>query len=421
MAFADAYLEKQRNFQIKIQAKPCADLRYIIVIPCFNEFNLIETLKSLRNCDKVKPSIEVIVIINSPKGCNKEILDQNNKTFNEAKNWIHETEDSSFRFFILHEKDLPKKFAGAGLARKIGMDQAVARFNQLNRNDGIIVSMDADSKVQSNYFIELEKHFTRYPKTNVVTTYFEHPVEGNEFDENIYNAATIYELYMRYYKLSMDYTGFPYSYYTVGSCFAVRSNSYVKQGGMNRKQAGEDFYFLHKIFPLGNSYEINTTCVMPSSRISDRVPFGTGPMIRSIIGLNNKEFLTYNFSAFLELKIFFSGIRELFKIEKSDLEKTIKELPNCISKFLIDNEISEALKEINENSSNTITFTKRFYNWFDAFRILKYLNFAHETSYTKKPLLEEAEKLLMNIACIKPSQKNFKEYLEVYRSLERKF
>ncbi len=421
MAFADAYLEKQKNFQVKIQAKPFPDLKYIVVIPCFNEFNLIKTLDSLRSCNKIKSSVEILIIINSSEDSRKEILDQNIKTLNETKTWIQENKDSSFRFFIIHEKDLPGKSAGAGLARKIGMDQAVARFNQLNKDEGIIVSLDADSKVKSNYFTELEKHFTRYPRTNVVTTYFEHPVEGNEFDENIYNAASIYELYMRYYKLSIGYTGFPYSYYTVGSCFAVRSNTYVKQGGMNRKQAGEDFYFLHKVFPLGNSYEINTTCVMPSSRISDRVPFGTGPMIQSIIDSNNKEFLTYNFSAFLELKIFFSGIRELFKIEKSDLEKIIRELPNCISKFLIDIKISEALKEINENSSNIKTFTKRFYNWFDAFRILKYLNFAHEASYTKKPLLGEAEKLLKNKINVKPMQKDYKGYLEVYRSLERKF
>ena len=79
------------------------------------------------------------------------------------------------------------------------------------------------------------------------------------------------------------------------------------------------------------------------------------------------------------------------------------------------------MKEINENSSNIKTFTKRFYNWFDAFKILKYLNFAHETSYTKKPLLDEAEKLLKNKINVKPMQKDYKGYLEVYRSLERKF
>ena len=168
--------------------------------------------------------------------------------------------------------------------------------------------MDADSKVRPNYFVELENHLSEFPKTNALTTYFEHPIQGKEFTKNIYEAAAIYELYMRYYKLSLKYAGFPYSYYTVGSCFAVNAIVYAKQGGMNRKQAGEDFYFLHKVFPLGRCYEINTTCVYPSPRPSDRVPFGTGPMVKSISESTNKDLFTYHFVSFIDLKLFLEKI-----------------------------------------------------------------------------------------------------------------
>lgn len=339
---------------------------------------------------KIKTSIEVIVVINSSENTSSEIVNQNIKTYNEANNWIAQHEDSSLRFFILHEQKLPNKYAGAGLARKIGMDQAVARFNALDNNNGVIVSIDADSKLKTNYFAELEKHFDMFPKTNAITTYFEHPIEGNEFEPDIYAAISQYELYMRYYKLASSFTGFPYSYYTIGSCFAVGVNAYVKQGGMNKKQAGEDFYFLHKIFPLGNCYEINTTCVYPSSRPSDRVPFGTGPMVKSIVKSKSKEFLTYNFHAFIDLKSFLSNIDKLFRIE--DLNELLNCLPKSISEFLIENHFPIAIKEINSNSSNIKTFTKRFYNWFDAFRVLKFLNFAHDNYYEKQALLNESEK-----------------------------
>jgi len=419
MCFADFYFERQKDFQVKIQSKLQQDLKFIAVIPCFNEFNLIETLNSIKNCEKIKSSIEVIIVINSAEDTQQEILDQNIKTFIEAKNWIAQHEDSSLRFFTLHEKDLPKKFAGAGLARKIGMDQAVARFNQLNKDNGVIVSIDADSKLKPNYFVELEKHFNKFPKTNAVTSYFEHPIEGNEFENDIYNAVVQYELYMRYYKLALDYTGFPYSYYTVGSCFAVNVNAYVKQGGMNKKQAGEDFYFLHKIFPLGNCSELNITCVYPSSRPSDRVPFGTGPMVKSIAESKNKEFLTYNFDAFIELKTFLSGIERLFRIE--DLDQLLNELPKCISEFLVENEISNIIEEINSNSTNIKTFTKRFYNWFDAFRVLKFLNFAHENYYEKLELMNESETLIQLISDKLVNEKNYKNYLEIFRSLERQY
>lgn len=419
MGFADFYFERQQNFQVKIDNKPKNDLKFIVVIPCFNEFYLLETLNSIWNCKKIKTSIEVIVVINSSENTSSEIVNQNIKTYNEANNWIAQHEDSSLRFFILHEQKLPNKYAGAGLARKIGMDQAVARFNALDNNNGVIVSIDADSKLKTNYFAELEKHFDMFPKTNAITTYFEHPIEGNEFEPDIYAAISQYELYMRYYKLASSFTGFPYSYYTIGSCFAVGVNAYVKQGGMNKKQAGEDFYFLHKIFPLGNCYEINTTCVYPSSRPSDRVPFGTGPMVKSIVKSKSKEFLTYNFHAFIDLKSFLSNIDKLFRIE--DLNELLNCLPKSISEFLIENHFPIAIKEINSNSSNIKTFTKRFYNWFDAFRVLKFLNFAHDNYYEKQALLNESEKLLLLISDKVVIEKTYKKYLKIFRSLERQF
>jgi hypothetical protein len=419
MGFADFYFERQQNFQVKIEKKPKSDLKFIVVIPCFNEFKLLDTLNSIWNCERIKSSIEVIVVINSSENTSSEIVNQNIKTYKEAKNWIAQHEDSSLRYFILHEQYQAKKFAGAGLSRKIGMDQAVARFNQLNNDDGVIVSIDADSILKSNYFTELEAHFNKYPKTNAITTYFEHPIEGNEFEADIYSAISQYELYMRYYKLALSFTGFPYSYYTIGSCFAVNANAYVKQGGMNKKQAGEDFYFLHKIFPLGNCYEINNTCVCPSSRPSDRVPFGTGPMVKSIAESENKEFLTYNFYAFIDLKVFLLIVDKLFRIE--DLEKLLNTLPKSISEFLKENDFPIAIKEINSNSSNIKTFTKRFYNWFDAFRVLKFLNFAHDNYYEKHALLNESEKLLQLISDKVVIEKNYKKYLEIFRSLERQF
>ena len=86
----------------------------------------------------------------------------------------------------------------------------------------------------------------------------------------------LYEDYLHYYKKALDYAGFPDSIYTIGSAFAVRADAYVKQGGMNRRQAGEDFYFLNKLTKLGKITEINDAYVYPSARVSDRVPFGTG-------------------------------------------------------------------------------------------------------------------------------------------------
>ncbi len=421
MGFADFYFERQREFQVKIDNNPSKNLKYIVVIPCYYEFEILASLNSIWISKRPEFSIEVIIVINSSEDSDKKILDQNKKIYNEVKDWIKSHEDSLLRFFVLNEQNLPKKFAGAGLARKIGMDQAIFRFNSLDQIKGVIISVDADAKLSSNYFIELEKHFNRFPKTNVVTTYFEHPIEGHEFKNEVYDAITIYELYLRYYKQALNYTGFPYSYYTVGSCFAVNAKTYVKQGGMNRKQAGEDFYFLHKVFPLGNVFELNTIGVYPSSRLSDRVPFGTGPMVKFIIESGKEDFLTYSFDSFIELKSFFELVTDLFKISSEELKMLLDKLPGCITEFLQKNDIDKAIQEINENSSNIKTFTKRFFDWFNAFRVLKFLNFAHEEYYKKQPLLNETEKLMVLLVVKDTNEKTYKNYLETFRKLERQF
>ena len=421
MGFADFYFEKQKNFKIKIQEKPQSDLKYIVVIPCYNEFNLIETLDSVRKAKQIKSSVEVIIVINSSENSGQKILGQNIKTYNEAKNWIEQHEDSSLRFFLLLEESLPKKFAGAGLARKIGMDQAVARFNQINNSEGFILSLDADTLVKQNYFQEIDKHLKIKQKSNALTIYFEHPIDGNDYDSELYEAITTYELYLRYYKLALHYTGFPYSFYTIGSCFGVKAEAYVKQGGMNRKQAGEDFYFLHKIFPLGNSFEINTTCVYPSSRTSDRVPFGTGPMIQAILDSKSDVFLTYKLDSFKDIKLFFERINELFNIKKIELEKFIKTLPRSVNAFLLQNDFNLAIDEMNKNSSNLMSFTKRFFNWFDAFRVLKYLNFSHEEFYKKEELISEANELYKIITNKNLNNTNYQDILTEYRLLEKQF
>src|SRR4029434_9989987 len=105
----------------------------------------------------------------------------------------------------------------------------------------------------------------------------------------IYKAIAAYELHLRYYLQALRTAGFPHGYHTIGSSMAVRARTYMEQGGMNRRQAGEDFYFLHKLIPLGGFTELNSTTVYPLPRPSNRVPFGTGRAVSEwLIQTGNK-------------------------------------------------------------------------------------------------------------------------------------
>ena len=68
--------------QILTPALP--DLGLVVVIPCFNEPDLIGSLESLRICDRPKAAVEVIVVINSAADCSAQIRSQNQQTLQAA-------------------------------------------------------------------------------------------------------------------------------------------------------------------------------------------------------------------------------------------------------------------------------------------------------------------------------------------------
>ena len=68
------------------------------------------------------------------------------------------------------------------------MDEAVRRFNLVQNSKGIIISFDADSICDNNYLVEIENNYNKYPLANGCSIYFEHPLSGDDFPDNIYKA-----------------------------------------------------------------------------------------------------------------------------------------------------------------------------------------------------------------------------------------
>ncbi|NPA67538.1 MAG: glycosyltransferase family 2 protein [Chlorobi bacterium] len=415
MAFADTYFKRFNTGKINISEKPAEDLFLSIVVPAYNEPELCKSLMSLKRCIPANGSVEVLVIINSGENTNEDVISKNRATFEKALKFAKKNNTGKLRFYILNFENLPAKSAGVGTARKIGMDEALRRFNFLNKPQGIIAGFDADAEVSENYLKEIETYFTTKPEIKAASIYFEHPVEGKEFPEHIYRNIINYELHLRYFVEALRIADFPFAYHTIGSAFAVRAGVYAAQGGMNRRKAGEDFYFLQKIIPLGNYGEINTAEVIPSPRISDRVPFGTGAAISKMIKNKTSDFGTYDFEIFLTLKKFFNAAPNFF-----DGFSYTEDIPEIIKIFLEKNKFDEAFAEIKRNSPDINIFTKRFFGWFNAFRIIKFLNFAHETYCKKQAVYSQALKLLKYKYPEIKLPVSEKETLFLYRNIQKK-
>ncbi len=390
-----SYLEKLALFPPQIIDEPEPNLQMVVVIPCYDEPLFIRSLESLKKCELPQCSVEIIVVFNDSESDPLTVKYTNSEGFDKAKAWSETYSSSKLKFHHLYHSDLPAKKAGVGLARKIGMDEAVFRLEAVNHSKGIIVCFDADSLCHSNYLKAIETHFQEHPDTQACSIYFEHPLEGDEYSPEVYKAITLYELHLRYYNNAKRFTGFPFAFETIGSSMAVRCDAYQQQGGMNKKKAGEDFYFLNKFMPLGHFTEIKTTTVIPSPRRSHRVPFGTGKAVGEIID-NQKEVLTYAPQTFIDLKAFFDFVPVLFSMTEPDTAQILSSLPSSVNTFLEQQDFLSKLAEIRSNTTNLKNFYNRFFRWFNGFLMMKYVHYSRDAFFPNVPVEEAATWLLEN-------------------------
>ncbi|SMG15320.1 Glycosyl transferase family 2 [Marivirga sericea] len=376
-----------------------------VVIPSFKEDDISPTLNSLITCKPTLNPVEVIWVINHPDNASASIKKQSIKTVAEIEQYVTDN-PSSLKIHIVKAFDLPSKKAGVGLARKIGMDEAAFRLNSIDQ-DGIILCFDADSTCQSNYLQEIEQHFLNYPNATAASIHYEHPLKIQ--NGNLNSAIILYELHLRYYIQALKYAGYPFAYHTIGSSMAVRSSIYQKQGGMNQRKAGEDFYFLHKIIPLGDFHNITTTKVIPSPRLSDRVPFGTGRAMQEHQNQKKDLHLSYNFEIFKLVKSFLSDI------SKASL---LNNLPLEIRAFLRDSDLQMELDKVIAQASNDQHLKKRFFEWFNGFKMLKLVHFLRDNYYPEQKLVEQSAKLLSAVNLLDKPQLNAIEALRIFRDLD---
>jgi len=388
--FADRYIEKNVVYPEFIDAVVSPWVSMIVMIPCLNEPEIFRTLESLWSCEPIRSYCEVIVVVNESANSCQAIKDFNQENYLNLLEWKKGNDRPNLILHPIYARSVNAKHAGAGMARKIGMDEVIRRFNALNRPEGVIVSLDADCLVSLNYLQKIESAFTADKSCFAATLNFEHRVDEMT-DPKQRLGIQLYEDYLHYYKKALDFAGFPDSIYTIGSAFAVRAEAYVKQGGMNRRQAGEDFYFLNKLTKLGKITEINDAFVYPSARVSDRVPFGTGAAMTKWMNEDGDLTVTYNFAAFHDLKVLFDQVDSLFR--KGADAGFMTSLPISVQDYLQTLEFSSKLREINQNSSSLLSFRKRFFQFFDGFLILRFLNLAHQKYYSQQNLSEAIKQL----------------------------
>ena len=346
------YLTRQGKYSSLFSSISSQCLKLIVVIPAYKETNISETLSSLIQCDEVDFDIEILIYVNGSSYDATEVQEINQACIDQIALFAQLHSRAGLQIMFHSNLDLALKKAGVGHARKTLMDEALFRFARIDKPSGIIVNLDADCLVSKNYFKEIHNSFQEN-ELAACSIHFEHLLDSHLTLEAIVN----YELHLRYFIGMQKLIKLPFAYQTIGSAMAVRALAYAKEGGMNTRKAGEDFYFLHKFIKNEDCFTLNSVTVYPSGRVSDRVPFGTGRAVGEILG--GKPSNTYHPASFILLSNFLLDLEQIYNDERFDLAES---LDPVLKQFFTQLGLSGKLKEIRENTTNYQSFRKRFFN-----------------------------------------------------------
>lgn len=333
-----------------------------IVIPALAESdNLPRTLDAIAaNSKDLLERTLIVSVVNNRIDADSSLRRDNQKTLYSLRNRISPSlhlacVDASSQGLELRERD------GVGLARKIGFDLCLPSLDWQKRP--FLISLDADTEVQSDYLDALFKHFAE-PKSHAVTIPFKHKSESEEEEA----AIRRYELYLRSYVYGLKLAGSPYAYISLGSAFACTAEAYIRAGGMNRRLAGEDFYFLQQLRKTSTISELAGTVVYPSARISERVPFGTGRVVQAQTISGTSPFTFCDSASFNKLKLLLDLVSSSWQENAQEIIQRVADADDRLAVFLGRLNFCDVWSQLQNQYKEESQFIKNFHCWFDGLR-----------------------------------------------------
>ncbi|MGA2782103.1 MAG: hypothetical protein ABSF13_09320 [Smithella sp.] len=286
--------------------------------------------------------------------------------------------------------EIPQNLGGVGMARKIGMDMALRLLKKNYAPRNLILSLDADTLVQNNYLSAIKNYFTSKVKTAIIA--YEHPMPLN-YEEQA--AICCYEIFLRYWVLGLKYAKSPWAFHSIGSTIVTSIEAYLKVRGMNKREAGEDFYFLSKLAKMSEIGYIKETCVYPSARPSARVPFGTGKRIQRFISSDQKEeYFLYDPQIFVVLADWLQLMKDQFICDEDEILIKAESIHPILKPFLKDCDFAALWLKIRRNAKDEKTLTRQFNDWFDGFKTLKLINYFTKEVYPQINMFKALDRIL---------------------------
>jgi hypothetical protein len=379
----------------QLNVPPSRTFNGAIVIPSLAEAaNLPLTLESLsRNPADDLARIAILVVVNQRADASAAETADNHATLENLPLWRQQF-GLNHLFWVdaaSNGNELPAK-QGVGLARKIGLDLALTLLDY-QTSDPLLICLDADTVVQPDYLPAITNHFATSTTGGVSIPYRHRPAATPEGQ----SAIDRYELFLRAYVLGLEQSGSPYAFHTVGSAMGCRASAYVAAGGMNRRLAGEDFYFLQQIHKTSGVASLTGTVVHPSPRSSHRVPFGTGRSVGDMLSDGERRLLFYQPAVFTVVEQWLRCVADNPEADTALLLKGAAKISPVLLDVLEQAGFSDAWDNLRKHNRAGAKLTAAFHGWFDAFRTMRLIHELSDRCYPRiapepavAPLLERA-------------------------------
>jgi hypothetical protein len=273
-------------------------------------------------------------------------------------------------------RQLPARH-GVGLARKLGADLALALIVAERVRHPSIAMSDADARLPKDYFARLSECKPGY--SGAMFPFWHEPSGEPRIDR----ATALYELRLRYFERGLKWARSPYAFHTVGSTMVVDALSYALVRGVPARRAGEDFYLLNKLSKVGPLSYLAGDPIRLRSRLSERVPFGTGSESAKLA--RGAELHLYHPDCFAAVG---QLVQELHDLAVAADEPTpgahtaaaemLSRTQPLVRRFLDDQGALHAWSGITAQAPDAATRLRRLHDWFDGFRTLKLIHYLRD-------------------------------------------
>ncbi len=281
--------------------------------------------------------------------------------------------DSSLSVLVVDRFTTHRRFParqGVGLARKIGADIALELIVAGRVRHPFVAMTDADTCLPENYFGRLAEID---PECSAGIFPFWHEPSGQR---EIDRATAMYEIRLRYIQRGLQWANSPYAFHSVGSTMAVHALRYAQVRGVPMRQAAEDFYLLCKLCKIRPLARLEGAPLRIRSRLSDRVPFGTGAETGRLARCD--QLTLYHPDCFATIRDVMRRLQSLAERRGVAGNEWLAHLSPPVQRFLESQGALVAWPTLCQQAPDRQARLRRLHDWFDGFRTLKLIHYVRD-------------------------------------------